>query len=312
MILTVTLNASLDKAYIVSDFETGNVIRVKDVVCTAGGKGLNVARVVKALDEDVLATGFLGGYQGKFIAEKLDDENICHEFVNVKGETRSCLNIIDTSTGKHTELLEPGPKVFKDEIQNFITLYEKLVKRSSIVTLSGSVPRGVDTSIYKKLIIIAKNSNKKVILDTSDKLLIEGLKACPTMIKPNRSEAESILKKKLESTKEVAEAARRLLSKGPEIVAISIGSKGVVVATCDNVLLAKPPNITAKNTVGCGDAMIAGFAVGFKKGLDIKKSTQLAVSVSAASALEEETGGIDVKKAKKLFDKVHFKKLGVL
>lgn len=309
MILTVTLNASLDKTYIVSDFKTGEVTRVKEVFCTAGGKGLNVARVIKALGEDVLATGFLGGYQGKLVEEKLNKEQICHQFVSIKGETRSCLNIIDINTYENTELLEPGPLIAKEEIKNFINLYKELIKKSSIITLSGSVPKGLDNSIYKKLVEIAKNSNKKVILDTSGQLLIEGMQACPTMIKPNRFEAESILKEKLEDVENVADAAKRLLSKGPEIVAISLGAEGAVVATCGNVFLVRPPNITVKNTVGCGDAMVAGFAVGLKNNLSIKKSTKLAVSISAASALEKETGGIDVRKAKGLLDEVHIEKI---
>lgn len=298
MILTVTLNVSVDKAYIVRDFAVGDVTRVKDVMCTAGGKGLNVARAVNTLGEDVLATGFIGGYQGNFVSKELDTEGIPYKFMDVEGQTRSCINIIDENNGMQTELLEPGPLLSIEDVNNFIDLYKSLITKSNIVTLSGSVPKGVDTDIYKKLVEIAKQEGKKVILDCSGEFLIKGMQAGPTLIKPNKTEAEAILGKNLNSIKEVAKAAENFTTMGPEIVAISLGAEGVVVAKNSDQIWAKPPSIKPKNTVGCGDAMVAGFAISLLKGYDIENLAKFAVAVSSASALNERTGGVNI-------DKIH-------
>ncbi len=293
MILTVTLNTSIDKVYVVENFRIGDVIRVKEVTYTPGGKGLNVAKALSALGEEVLATGFAGGFAGRFIESELGKLGIPHKFIQVNGETRSCINIIDKNSYIQTELLEPVPWVSPDKLSQFIELFETLVQNSDVVTLSGSLPRGLHDDTYKVLISIAKEKGKKAILDTSGMALKEGLSVFPTMIKPNIKEAGVVLGRRIESISEAAAAAKELTALGAGMAAVSMGAEGVVVADASTgcVYHAKPPLISPVNTVGCGDAMVAGFAVALRKGYDLEATIRMGTAVSAAAALTPETGG---------------------
>lgn len=183
MITTVTLNVAVDKAYVVDELNKGEVMRVKTCSNTAGGKGLNVAKVARLCKEEVLATGFVGGHNGAYVEELLEGYKVKSQFVHVKGETRSCINVL-AADGSSTEFLEPGEPIEPSEVDDFLLQFEEIAKKSDVVTISGSVPRGVDISIYGKLIDLVKTAGHKVILDTSGKLLEESVKACPTMIKP--------------------------------------------------------------------------------------------------------------------------------
>lgn len=302
MILSVGLNTSIDKAYIVDSFEVGGVTRVKDVISTAGGKGLNVAKTISALGQKVLATGFIGGFSGMFIQQELKKKHIPFEFIHINEETRNCINIIDKNT--HTEFLEPGPNIRDEKINEFINLYKTLVTKCDVITLSGSIPRGLSADIYAELIRIAKNRGKKTILDTSGYLLNEGIKASPTLIKPNKFEAEQLLGKKLQNLRDILLAAQELLERGPDIVAISLGSKGVVVADKSTKKFYKgtPPKIQPINTVGCGDAMVAGFALGLHKTLALEDSIRYAIAVATAAALSPVTGEVEVDGIKSIME----------
>jgi tagatose 6-phosphate kinase len=293
MILTVTLNTSIDKVYVVENFSIGDVIRVKEATYTPGGKGLNVAKVLSALGEEVLAAGFAGGFAGGFIESELRKLGIPYKFIRVHEETRSCINIIDEKSRIQTELLEPGPWVSPDELSQFVELFETLLRNSDVVTLSGSLPRGLDDDTYRVLISIAKGKGKKVILDSSGIAFKEGLSVFPTMIKPNIREAEAVLGRRIESISEAAAAAKELTALGAGMAAISMGAEGVVVADSGtgSVYHAKPPLISPVNTVGCGDAMVAGFAVALRRGYDLETTIKIGTAVSAAAALTPETGG---------------------
>lgn len=289
MILTVTLNVSVDKAYIVDSFEEGKVNRVLTCSNTAGGKGLNIAKVVKLCGEKVLATGFLGGHNGAYIEDMLNEGQVPNRFVNVKSETRSCINIL-AKDGSSTELLEPGAVVTEEEIAEFLEEFKILMDKSDVVTISGSVPKGVGTDIYKKLIYLCKENHKKVILDTSGELLKEGIQACPTMIKPNSDEIEALLGISIHNREEVIANAKKLQSMGIEVVVVSLGGDGALVVTKDEVLHGQPPKIDVVNTVGCGDSMVAAFAVGFQRGYTLEETLKYAIAISAANAMTMVTG----------------------
>lgn len=307
MIGTVTMNVAIDKVYVVKCENTpGEVMRVAECRYTPGGKGLNVARVVKAVGEDVLATGIVGGHAGQWVQEALVEAQVDCDFEHVEGESRSCINIIEPS-GRQTEFLEPGLSVDADGIERFVERFEKIVERCDVITISGSVPRGVDEKLYPRLVAICKAKGKPVLLDTSSKLLIEGVKALPTLIKPNADEIRQLLGKAdmdLKDFEAVALAASELHDTGIPYVAVSLGGDGCIVACDKGVIRAYPPKITPVNTTGCGDSMIAGFATGFKNGWDIEKTLAFATAVSAANALELTTGFVDPEKVKKLLNEV--------
>lgn len=289
MITTVTLNVAVDKLYLVDQFETGKVTRVKECSATAGGKGLNVARVASILGERVLAMGFTGGYSGQYVEEMLRRDGICSEFVHVNGETRSCINIIDQN-GKSTELLEPGVTVLEKEKTEFKAKFEQMIGGSNVVVFSGSMPLGCGPEFYPELIALAKANGKLVILDTSGENLRQGLKACPTMIKPNKDEIKALLGVDVTGRDEAIAAAKTLHEEGIPFVVVSLGGHGAVLVCDEGVFEGTPPDVKVVNTVGCGDSMVAAFAVSFARGYTVENALQFALAVSSANAMCKQTG----------------------
>lgn len=308
MITTVTLNVAVDKAYVVGEFKQGEVMRVTKCTNTPGGKGLNVAKVAKLCGEEVLATGFVGGHNGAYVEQLLNLQQVHSEFVHVAGETRSCINIL-AEDGSSTEFLEPGEPVSEEEIQRFLEEFEGIIDKSDCITISGSVPKGVDATIYASMIKKIKNKGKKVILDTSDSLLEEGIKAAPTMIKPNSDEIAALLNVNISNREELIENGKKLQAMGIEYVVISLGGDGALVITEDAVYHGRPPKITPVNTVGCGDSMVAAFAVGLARNYEIEEILKYAVSVSAANALTMATGNFKEEDRVKLYEQVVVEKL---
>ncbi len=308
MILTVTLNPSIDRRYIVEDFEIGKVFRAKEVQYTPGGKGLNVSRVIKDLQKDVVATGFLGGKSGQFILEKLEKLNIENKFIKISNETRSCLAILSNNRSQ-TEVLEPGPNISQDEIEDFYKEYKKLVDKCDIVCASGSLPRSVSIDMYAELIKIAKDKNKKIILDTSGEALKEGIKASPYMIKPNKEELEKIFNITIETESQLIDSIKKLKEYDIEMIVVSLGKEGSVICNDGKIYRAKVPEVRAINPVGSGDSMIAGFAVALNEGYDLAQVIRFASACGTANAMEKKTGKVDMKNVLKLIKLVEIKRI---
>lgn len=290
MILTVTLNVAVDKAYVIEGpLQAGEVMRVKTCSNTAGGKGLNVSKVIGLCGEEVLATGFTGGFNGAYVEQLLTEKGIPNEFVHVKGETRSCINILD-GDGKSTEFLEPGAPVTAEEEAAFLRKFETLLPKCSVVTMSGSAPKGIPADIYGKLIAMGKKAGVKMILDTSGQYLIEGVKAKPFLIKPNHDEIAQLLGRPAETMEEMLESAKELHRSGIPYVVISLGADGAAVVCGEGVYTARPPKIQAVNTVGCGDSMVGAMAAALERGYGVEEMLRYAVAVSSANAMNLETG----------------------
>ena len=293
MITTVTLNAAVDKLYVVEKSEPYTVMRVAEVHNTAGGKGLNVAKVARLLGEDACATGFLGGFNGQMIRALLADADIRAEFAETAAETRCCVNIRESATGLHTEYLEPGAPVTAPELDAFLRLFGSLLAESDLVTISGSTPAGVPADCYARMVRAAKAAGKRVIVDTSGQLLRDAVKERPTMLKPNTDEIGQLLGAAPETRAQTVAAAQKLYAGGIEYVAVSLGGEGAVLACREGVYTAAPPRIAPVNVVGCGDAMVAAFAVGIQRNLPAAELLRFATAVSAANALEIPTGHIN-------------------
>lgn len=309
MILTVTLNAAIDKRYVVEEFHPGCVNRVKECSYSAGGKGLNVSRVAAIAGEKVTATGFVGGHAGNYITQALEGQKIKSDFVHINGESRSCINIYDESNHTQTEFLEPGVFVTDADKEEMLKKFLQLIDSCSVVAISGSVPKGVDSSLYKDMIQLARQHGRKVILDTSGTLLKESLEAVPTMIKPNMDEIRMLTGRELNSHEDLVEAALQIRRSGIEVVVISCGSDGSLIACEEGVYRASVPRVDAVNTVGCGDSMIAGFAAGFSRGLSMVDTIKLASAISAANAMRMETGFFIPKDMQELLPKIKVDKI---
>lgn len=309
MILTVTLNAAIDKRYVVEEFKVGEVNRVKECAYVPGGKGLNVSKPAAVAGAEVVATGFVGGHAGNYIEASLKDYHVKSAFYHLESESRSCINIWDEKNCVQTEFLEPGFTVAESEFQGFVEEFKELVKKADVVAMSGSVPKGLDGTAYQKLVKVVKDAGKKVILDTSGKLLEMGIEACPTMIKPNIDEIRMLTGKECNEIGEIVEAAKEIHARGVEVVAVSLGADGSLAVSDEGVFRAIVPRIDAVNTVGCGDSMIAGFALGFAEGLGIKETLRKASAISAAAALREETGYFVMEDMQRLYPQIKIEKM---
>ena len=309
MILTVTLNAAIDKRYVVEGFRTGEVNRVKEYTYVPGGKGLNVSKPASIYGAEVVATGFAGGHAGAYIEDALKPFGIRSAFYHVDAESRSCINIWDEVNQVQTEFLEPGFTLTEDDFAGFEAKFRQLVQEAKVVAMSGSVPKGLDGTAYQRLVKIVKDAGIPVILDTSGKLLEMGIEAIPTMIKPNIDEIRMLTGKRCDDISEIIEAARAIHERGVKIVAVSLGADGSLAVGDDGIFRARVPKIDAVNTVGCGDSMIAGFALGLSKGLPLEENLRLASAISAAAAMREETGFFVMEDMEKLLPQIEITRL---
>ncbi len=261
MILTVTPNAAVDKTYRIEGFRLDVVNRPSQTHTVAGGKGINVARVYRTLGGEAVATGFLGGNQGRIVAQAMADEGMPADFVTVEGETRLCIAAIDPSTGTQTEINESGPEVSPTEILKLFDRVKRLLsqERFSFVVLSGSLPPGTPASLYAELTALARQGEVPVVLDTSGAPLREGLAAKPWMVKPNRTELEAILGRPLRDRAEAWAAAQELHHSGIAVVALTLGAEGAMLVTEMGSWLAIPPAIEFASAVASGDSFLAAF-----------------------------------------------------
>lgn len=298
-IMTVTLNPAVDKTYTTQELIVGNVNRMRTVMKIAGGKGVNVAKVLRQYDFDVAATGFLGGYSGRFIEEELERRGAACRFVHVDGETRSNMNIL-ADNGFVTEILEPGPVISAQKQREFMEQYERLLGECGMVVLSGSVGQGMDADIYETLTARAEDAGVPVCLDASGESLRLGLRARPRMVKPNLRELEGLMGRKLRDRGQAAEAARLLCAEGIARVVVSMGSRGLLSVTADGVLYARALGIVPVNTVGCGDCVVASYAMSYMKSESEEEAVRRACAVSAANATTLESADIPMAAAEKL------------
>lgn len=304
MITTVTLNASIDKAYQMAvPVQGGTVMRVSSVVNSAGGKGLNVARIATICGEKVKATGFVGGFNGQYLEDMLTKDGVMHAFTHTQSETRSCINILDERFSS-TEFLEPGLPVTEQEVAQFLESFADIVQDSDVVAMSGSAPKGVPADIYARLVEIVKSAGKKALVDTSGDYLKAVISSKPFMIKPNRDELEMLFQTKINSIEETIPFAKKLHEEGIKYVVISLGGEGALLVCDEGIYQGKPPKLKIVNTVGCGDSMVGGFAVGISRGYSAKESLKYAVAVASANALEAKTGHIDPENRDKIYEQV--------
>lgn len=306
MITTVTLNAAIDKTYEMASFHIHQVNRTKTAFSEPGGKGINVAKVLHALNVPVTASGIVGGFNGKQICMLLDEIGLQHDFVHIQDESRLCLNIIEPA-GEQTEILESGPEVSRTDWEALKEKFLQLITNSETVVLSGSLPMGLPKGAYGELIKMARLKTR-VILDTSGPALEEALAAKPFMIKPNEQEFEDILGRSVSDEAEMAKILNEWKTYGIPVVVVTLGDRGAMVLANGEIYKVTAPTISAVNPVGSGDAFTAGMASGFEKGWPIEETLKLAAATGAANALEAKAGVIDLKKLERLKNEVQIEK----
>lgn len=311
MIVTVTLNPSIDISYPLDNLKLDTVNRAPQVSKTAGGKGLNVTRVIHDLKGDVLATGVLGGFHGAFIAAELEKAGIKQDFTPIKEETRDSIAILHE--GFQTEILETGPTVASAEQTEFLDKFQELLKQATIVTISGSLAKGFPSNFYQTLVGLAQAENVKTLVDTSGASLKNVLAGPqkPYLIKPNLEELEALLGRSfsVERLTELQSALLEPLFVGIEWIVVSLGKSGALAKHNDIFYRVTIPTIKAVNPVGSGDATIAGFAYGLSQKLTDQELLKMCMATGMANAQEQTTGHVDPSNVTEHFKKIDIKKI---
>lgn len=307
VIFTVTLNVALDEYYYVPDFTLGNVHRVARQVASAGGKGLNVARVIHQLGKTVKATGIIGGFTGQRVLNLVHKDGLSHSFIEAPVETRRCINIVD-SLSLSTELLESGEELEQEYLDVFVREFTSMVNEAKVVTLSGSAMLGMPKTIYAQLVKLCKDQGIPVILDTSGDLLRHGIEMGPTLIKPNQEELGQLVGSQINTIEEVISAGQKLLEKNIEYIVVSLGEKGAVLIMKDQVIRAVPPKMNVVNVVGSGDSMVAALAVSILEKKTPEEMLRYGVAISALNTLSEKTGDVSKSKVEDVLSKVYSEK----
>ena len=248
MIYTLTLNPALDRTIYVERLAQRESIKVLREERYAGGKGIDVSRVIEQLGGESIALGFLGGFTGREMEGRLLNEGIACQFIWIRDDTRTNVIVHCLETESEIRFNFPGPQVTPNELSQIANMCRKLAPKPTFAVISGSVPKGVNPVIYENLILTFESQGARVILDTYGESLRKGLTATPFMIKPNRKELSELVGKEVQDTKDGIAAATELL-KYVEVVALSLGETGLLGITRNNGnFLISPPKVDAINT----------------------------------------------------------------
>jgi 1-phosphofructokinase/tagatose 6-phosphate kinase len=307
VIITVTLNAAIDKSLSVPSFRLGRRHRTVERRALAGGKGVNIARTLKTLGLPVIATGFQGGPTGTQIVAQLGEESILHDFVRIREESRTNTSVLDPTTGEQTEINEQGPTVEADEVEQFREKLLYLAGGASIVIFAGSLPRGVDPDLYAQLLRSLRKLEVTTIVDADGEALRQAVRAEPDVVSPNVVEAEELVGHEFGDEADFAGAVR-------EIVALGAGS--AIMTTRDGcwaqmVVDGSPqayrvtvPAQESVAAVGSGDAFLAGYVAARYRGSPPAECLRYGVACGAESTGRLGAGLIDVRAAERLLAEV--------
>ena len=309
-IAAVALNAAIDKTYFVDRLRVGEVNRVPTVLPLPGGKGINVAKVAAELGERVTVSGFLGGFNGRWIETALAEMGIPSRVVKVQEESRICLNIISTDSGTSTELLEPGPEITAAQADEYLALFSDLARQSKVVALSGSLPRGLAPDFYARLVKLAKAEGAAVIVDTSGGALKEAIAAVPDVLKPNVHELAQFTGRTYDTVEDVFGEIQRLMENGIRAVLVTLGADGTAAGIDGKLYRVEPVPVEVVNPVGCGDAFVAGAAAGLVRDLGPRGLLALAAACATANALNPGVGEIRREQVESLLPRIVVKEVG--
>jgi 1-phosphofructokinase family hexose kinase len=306
-ILCISVNPALDRRITVQGLAIGEVNRALEADPAAGGKAAHVAFVARTLGADVRWMAFLGGPDGESCKGGIHARGVFPVPVPISGRTRTNLEVIDSATGKVTEILEPGPKITSAERASFLVEFEAQLREEPTVVLSGSLPDGLEPGFYGELVKLAKNAGCRVLLDTSGAALSSALDSAPDLIKPNRQEASALLGRQIQSVEDALAAARDLRARGVKTVIVSIGDLGAVIVDDQVELHCVPPAVNAVSTVGSGDSFLAGWAVSQARGLPPGECLRMAIACGTANCLAKSPGIISLESVQQFLPQIQIR-----
>lgn len=279
-IATVTLNPAIDQTVRVDHFQSNTVNYAQSMRFDAGGKGVNVASFLADYGLSPVVTGLLGQENASVFEQFFASKHIEDRFVRIPGQTRIGVKIVDEANQQTTDINMPGLAPSGEALAALFKTVEQLAVSCDWFVLSGTLPPGVPVDTYASLITLLKQHGRQVILDTSRDALRAGVRAVPTIVKPNIDELRHLTGYILENDTELEQAARQLLTSGIQLVVISMGERGALFVDATTSLMAVPPSVLIKSTVGAGDAMVAGLLAALAQDFDLKDSARLATAFS--------------------------------
>lgn len=287
MIYTVTLNPALDRSIIVDLLVADDANRVVSEERYAGGKGIDASRVIKVLEGESVALGFVGGFHGMELEQRLLRQGVMCDFVGTRGETRTNILIFEKQRSSQTMLNASGPEVNEIEVRELIEKI-KSIDNPEYVIVSGSVPKGVRNDIYMDIVKILKERGAVTALDADGEVMKTGIDSFPNIIKPNIHELGRLIGREIKSVDDAVKGADELLKKGIETVLVSMGGDGALLVG-DSIgpkgIRGIPPVVKVDSTVGAGDSFLAAFVLGKYREMDVVDCLRFAVAAGAAASL---------------------------
>jgi tagatose 6-phosphate kinase len=307
VIVTVTLNAALDRTVTVPNFRAGQRHRASRSLTLAGGKGVNVARALKRLDVPVVATGLAGGSTGARIVEALTGEAILNDFVRIADESRTSTAVVDPTASTYTEINEWGPEVRPEELELLVEKLHYLSRGAGAVVFSGTLPRAVDDGFYAEAIRDLNRRGVETVLDTEGEPLRRGVEAEPYLVSPNQPEAEDLFGQELNEEEDFLMALDAIAERGARNVIVTLESGCFALLREDRRprrLRAVAPAVEPVSTVGSGDVLLAAFLAARSAELPLDEALRNAVAAGTASTLEVGAGRFDPREAQRLRPRV--------
>jgi 1-phosphofructokinase family hexose kinase len=312
MIVTVTLNAALDRTITVPNFQRGHRHRASQGLTLAGGKGINTARALKRLGAPVVATGLAGGRTGTRIVEELTAEAILNDFVRIADESRTTTAVVDPTSGSYTEIVEWGPHVEPEELEMLMDKLHYLANGADAVIFAGSLPRGVQESFYAEAIRDLRRRNVQSVLDSDGQPLRLGTEAEPFLVTPNQPEAEGLVGQEFSDDDDFLMALDAIAETGAQNVLIT-HETGCVGRFREERRVrrfrALVPRLEAISAVGSGDTLLAGFIAARVEGRSTEEALRNAVAAGAVSTLEVGAGRFEPREVARIASEVRVEEL---
>lgn len=303
MIVTVTMNAAIDRTLTVPNFQSGHRHRASHGLTLAGGEGVNVARALKLLEVPVVATGLAGGSAGRRIVEELTSEALLNDFVRIADESRTSTAVVDPTVGTYTEINEWGPEVAPEELEILREKVRYLSRGADFVVFAGPLPRGVGDDFYAEAIRDLNRRGVVSILDTAGEPLRLGLEAEPFLVSPNHLEAEALVGQEFRDEQDFVQALEDIADLGARNVLIT-EETGCYALLREKRraarLRAAGPRLEPLSAVGAGDVLLAAYLGAHLEGRTPEEALRAAVAAGAASTLALGAGRFDPREAGRL------------
>jgi len=312
MIITLTPNPSVDRTLHVPQLRFNEVLRAHDVRVDWGGKGFNVSRALRILNEETLALAWVGGGTGRMVQHGLNQLGIKTDFVWVEDETRINTVAQEDSGEWYIRLNEPGPHIPEDAIQSLLAKAEAYASKNDIWVAAGSLPQDVPADFYAQLIHLLKNKGVRVFFDANGEALRAGLTDPPFLVNPDITETENYVGFSIHNYDDAKRAVLPFLRLGVEYVALSIDGLGLLLASQQEMMLATPPKVSIRNVTGAGDALMAGMAYGFARGMDLREIARLGAAFSAVAVTTESLASVKNSDVEAMLPRVEVRTVNVM